>query len=215
MTSVVGGPVPDWQGAEAKVNIGMFAGQQAVYKQRFKKDYRHPILDERLNSRRIVQEARCLVKAFKCNVKCPTVYFVDAENGLLVIEFINGVTAKERIIAESIDLLSLGAQLGETIARLHSNDIIHGDLTTSNILLENDQPVLIDFGLASVSNSIEDRAVDLYVLERAITSTHPQCGTQLFKAIVEAYGKVVSNPTATLSKLAQVQLRGRKRDMIG
>jgi TP53 regulating kinase-like protein len=215
MATACEGLAPDWQGAEAKVSIRAFAGQRAIYKQRFKKDYRHSILDERLNSRRIVQEARCLVKAFKCNVKCPTVYFVDAKNGLLVMEYINGVTAKERIISDSIDLLCLGTQLGETIARLHSHDIIHGDLTTSNILLEENRLVLIDFGLASVSNSIEDRAVDLYVLERAITSTHPQCGTQLFKAIVESYGKVVSNSTATLSKLAQVQLRGRKRDMIG
>jgi len=32
---------------------------------------------------------------------------------------------------------------------------------------------MIDFGLSSNSTMIEDRAVDLYVLERAFISTHP------------------------------------------
>lgn len=131
------------------------------------------------------------------------------------MEKINGLSVKEAIIQSLMPMEVLGRLLGEIIANLHSADIIHGDLTTSNILLRKDLPVLIDFGLASVSNSAEDRAVDLYVLERAINSTHPECGQQLFHAILSAYGSTVNNAKATLSKLADVQLRGRKRDMIG
>lgn len=109
----------------------------------------------------------------------------------------------------------LGKSIGQIIARLHSSEIIHGDLTTSNIIISNTEPVLIDFGLSCVSNSVEDRAVDLYVLERAILSTHPSIGPTLFTSIIQSYAESVSNSKDTLSKLAQVQLRGRKRDMIG
>lgn len=213
MTSL--GLEPQWQGAEAKVYVGEFAGKPAIYKQRFPKTYRHPVLDERLNSRRITQEARCIAKAWKSRIPTPTLYFVDSKAALIVMEKIDGLSVKEAIIQSLMPMEVLGRLLGEIIANLHSADIIHGDLTTSNILLRKDLPVLIDFGLASVSNSAEDRAVDLYVLERAINSTHPECGQQLFHAILSAYGSTVNNAKATLSKLAEVQLRGRKRDMIG
>lgn len=65
---------------------------------------------------------------------------------------------------------------------MHDAAVVHGDLTTSNILVK-DAPgteagfeiVLIDFGLAAMQPNVEDKAVDLYVLERAFTSTHPGC----------------------------------------
>ena len=60
---------------------------------------------------------------------------------------------------------------------MHAIDVIHGDLTTSNMLLRSTSPpsiVLIDFGLSYVSSLVEDKAVDLYVLERALASTHPE-----------------------------------------
>ena len=59
---------------------------------------------------------------------------------------------------------------------MHEAKIVHGDLTTSNMLLRNSQPnhlVMIDFGLSYTTSLAEDMAVDLYVLERAILSTHP------------------------------------------
>ena len=68
----------------------------------------------------------------------------------------------------------LGATIGKQLAEMHSLDLIHGDLTTSNMLLRpNGSLVWIDFGLSYISNLPEDKAVDLYVLERAISSTHP------------------------------------------
>jgi TP53 regulating kinase-like protein len=71
--------------------------------------------------------------------------------------------------------------LAKLIYRVHdlgtifvTEGVIHGDLTTSNMIYKDGQIYLIDFGLSYVKNSIEDRAVDLYVLERAFISTHPQ-----------------------------------------
>jgi len=117
----------------------------------------------------------------------------------------------------------IAERIGEIVARLHSAGLIHGDLTTSNImthlssLLSNPQMhvTLIDFGLASVSSSAEDRAVDLYVLERALVSTHPLLGVQMFRDILAAYEKQFIDAAPTLKKLAEVQLRGRKRSMVG
>ena len=67
-------------------------------------------------------------------------------------------------------LTDLSVKIGRIIGNLHLNEIIHGDLTTSNILIvkeDNDLKIyFIDFGLSIVSNHLEDKAVDLYVLER-------------------------------------------------
>lgn len=142
-------------------------------------------------------------------------YFVDSKAALIVMERIEGCTAKEVIAHALMPIDQLGKAIGEIVARLHTAEIIHGDLTTSNILCREGRPVLIDFGLASVSSSIEDRAVDLYVLERAINSTHPECAKPLFQEILVSYEAIVTNSKATLAKLAEVQLRGRKRDMTG
>lgn len=51
---------------------------------------------------------------------------------------------------------------------LESN-IVHGDLTSSNIMIQNtsNAPALIDFGLSSFAALVEDKAVDLYVLARS------------------------------------------------
>ena len=69
--------------------------------------------------------------------------------------------------------------IGTSVGGLHASGVVHGDLTTSNLILRKKDGgemdvVLIDFGLGSVSTSDEDMAVDLYVLERAFASTHPK-----------------------------------------
>jgi TP53 regulating kinase and related kinases len=69
--------------------------------------------------------------------------------------------------------------IGTSVGGLHASGVVHGDLTTSNLILRDKgrgemDVVVIDFGLGSVSASEEDMAVDLYVLERAFASTHPR-----------------------------------------
>lgn len=131
------------------------------------------------------------------------------------MEYIDGITVKHTLLANESAHEAIAHRIGQVIAALHSCNIIHGDLTTSNILLRNGECIMIDFGLSSISTSVEDRAVDLYVLERAILSTHPTIGAAFFARILHAYADKVSNSKTTLAKLAEVQKRGRKRDMIG
>lgn len=118
-----------------------------------------------------------------------------------------------------IGLELMAQKIGQEVGLLHANGIIHGDLTTSNMLIREDGEsslCLIDFGLASISTKAEDRAVDLYVLERAINSTHSKVGQKLFAQIMDAYYKSAPSIADNVrSKLAEVQRRGRKRDMIG
>lgn len=122
------------------------------------------------------------------------------------MEHISGPTVKQVILNKLIPLNILAAQLGKLVASSHATDLIHGDLTTSNILFRPDlsEAVLIDFGLAQVSGMVEDKAVDLYVLERAIASTHPEA-IELFKMILEAYADNldISTGKAILNKLAE------------
>jgi len=120
-------------------------------------------------------------------------------------------------------------QVGESIGKMHDADIVHGDLTTSNIMVldngsqNNSQVnnllapptvVLIDFGLGMTQSTIEDKAVDLYVLERAFLSTHPG-SEDIVRAILESYRFASRKGTPVLQKLEQVRMRGRKRDMFG
>jgi TP53 regulating kinase and related kinases len=133
-------------------------------------------------------------------------------------------------------LLPLAKEIGRILGTMHRNHIIHGDLTTSNLLMEGRPEdlriALIDFGLGSYSESAEDKGVDLYVLERALLSTHPNT-ERLFEAILGSYmiaygsaddeeassGKKGLGRKATaeqvLSKLNEVRMRGRKRTMVG
>lgn len=120
-------------------------------------------------------------------------------------------------------------RIGHTVGGLHRAGVVHGDLTTSNLMLrrtntvgedESGNPsmegevVLIDFGLAAQSIQDEDRAVDLYVLERAFGSTHPRT-EPLFGELLQGYREVYRGASSTLKRLEDVRMRGRKRSMIG
>lgn len=129
---------------------------------------------------------------------------------------------------------ALMVKMGEAVGKLHAADIVHGDLTTSNVMVrrkvrkgllcaaqeevvehvEDEGVVLIDFGLGSMSTAEEDKAVDLYVLERAFASTHPKA-EKLFKDVLEAYQRSYKKSKPVMRRLQGVRMRGRKRTMIG
>jgi TP53 regulating kinase-like protein len=118
-------------------------------------------------------------------------------------------------------LKALAHEVGLTVGKMHDAGIIHGDLTTSNILINlsasDGKPVLslIDFGLSHVDNSPEDKGVDLYVLERALTSTHSNI-PWFFEIVLEAYKTTNLRDGKEVGvKLDEIRLRGRKRTMVG
>ncbi|KAL3644892.1 hypothetical protein CASFOL_010072 [Castilleja foliolosa] len=210
------------QGAEARVFESTFVGRRSIVKERFSKKYRHPSLDSKITLRRLNAEARCTTKARKLGVSTPVLYAVDPLVHSLTFEFVEGPAVKDiflafgsqGIVEERLD--DIAKQIGDAIAKIHDGGLIHGDLTTSNMLIRNttNQLVLIDFGLSFTSTLPEDKAVDLYVLERALLSMHSSCGNVMDK-ILKAYRKSSKQWCSTLNKLAQVRQRGRKRTMIG
>jgi TP53 regulating kinase-like protein len=219
-----------------------------LLKYRFKKQYRHPSLDVSLTRSRVSGEARALMKCLRSGVNVPGIRMVDAAAGVIGIEWIEGKSvryllpggaeeeevkeppkdeedfeAEDPLLEYCISQDTLMGFIGTEIAKMHIADIIHGDLTTSNMMLRHPSSfrspgtelVLIDFGLAYSSNLVEDKAVDLYVLERAFASTHPD-SEPLFASVLKAYqDKMGKEWTAVGRRLDDVRLRGRKRSMVG
>lgn len=206
------------QGAEARVYKAVWLNKDTVVKYRFAKKYRHPDLDTKLTRQRTSNEAKALARARKLDVLAPTLYYVDLEGKCLYLERVRGISVKERIFqgrTEEDDLKEVLRNIGRAVATLHDGGVIHGDLTTSNMIITEDSKLsLIDFGLSFNSMLAEDKAVDLYVLERAFTSAHSVAG-DLFSLVLEEYKKSSKFWCSTLNRFAQVRLRGRKRLMVG
>ncbi|XP_077191645.1 EKC/KEOPS complex subunit TP53RK [Paroedura picta] len=213
------------QGAEARLYRGLFLGRPTVVKLRFPKRYRHPALEERLSRKRTAQEARSLLRCRRAGISAPVVYFVDYVSNCIYLEDIVGsLTVRDHIISaqksgkDVSSLITVVEKIGEVLARMHDEDLIHGDLTTSNMLLrppaEKLELVLIDFGLSFISALPEDKGVDLYVLEKAFLSTHPNT-EPLFEALLKRYSAASKKSAPVIKKLDEVRLRGRKRSMVG
>jgi len=237
------------QGAEALLykSTYLLPSLPCALKHRPPKRYRHPILDARLTKHRILSETRVLAKCRRDGVPVPAVYGLDSDQrgGWIAMEWVDGEVIRTSLNrwlrrrkeegktledkAGQEEVLGLMEKIGRAVGRMHAVGVVHGDLTTSNIMLRpapKGQPnghvdgeldgeiVLIDFGLASQSSQDEDRAVDLYVLERAFGSTHPSAEA-LFGEVLKAYGDSFKGAAVVLRKLEDVRMRGRKRSMIG
>jgi TP53 regulating kinase-like protein len=236
-------PRDEWtllcQGAEAKVwKLSSNDGKEKwICKERFTKAYRHPELDERLTKSRCRTEARVLEKCIKNSdaIRVPKVVRLDPP--LLYLEYLDGPTLKAHWNASKSSIgnkqqLSefeeMAKRMGTVIGHVHNLGVVHGDLTTSNmIILNRDTPelielALIDFGLAKSTTSAEEQACDLYVLERALLSTHPELPGLFFATLLQAYSDITESTLSstkksqnTLQRLEQVRLRGRKRECFG
>ena len=63
---------------------------------------------------------------------------------------------------------ALHKKAGEILAVLHKAQIIHGDFTPANLIQEGRKLFVIDFGLGFFSNDIEDKAIDVYTMLKAL-----------------------------------------------
>ena len=191
------------QGAEAK----LFLEEGKIIKNRFPKSYRIKEIDEKLRGFRTRREAKILQKLQAMGFPTPKVIKNDKKENL-VIEKIDGKLMKD--VLEKLDYKKLCEEIGRKIAILHNNSIIHGDLTTSNMILNN-KIYFIDFGLSFFSEKAEDKAVDLHLLKEGLESKHYRIWEDCFKCVVEAYKKDAKNSNATLKRLEVVEKRGRYR----
>lgn len=158
------------KGAEATVFKGFFLQASSVMKQRYPKTYRLPKIDQMIRFQRLRAEARILVKAWKLGVKVPTLLGIDVGKQTLMIEEIPGKLLFSLLNSNTLDSLKpVFKKIGKQVAILHRNNIIHGDLTVFNIIVvTNEGPWLIDFGLSQVSVEIEKKADDLFTFSSTL-----------------------------------------------
>jgi len=191
------------QGAEAKI----IRKGNLIIKDRISKGYRHPELDKKIIKTRTKKEKNLLEKASKIiNAPTPEQTY---EINIIKMPFINGRKLSESL--EKLDYKKISKEIGKSIAKLHDNDIIHGDLTTSNMIWVDDQKksrlYLIDFGLGFTSKRIEDKAVDLHLIKQALEAKHFSIHKECEKIIIENYNS--KDKEKVLEQLKKVEERGR------
>ncbi|UCE80338.1 MAG: Kae1-associated serine/threonine protein kinase [Methanobacteriota archaeon] len=195
-------------GAEAKLDSSKWMDRDVVVKQRLVKGYRHPELDRSLQSFRIRNEVRLMLEARRAGISVPIVYTVDLDGSKIVMEEIPGIRVKDALQDPKTDGSDVCVKIGEIAGRLHANDIVHGDLTTSNMLLDGNRIVLIDFSLGQKSSEIEDKGVDMHLLEEAFRSAHHSRG-ELYDIVKESYAESYADGAKVLRKVAEIERRGR------
>lgn len=187
------------QGAEAVI----IHENDFIIKDRIKKGYRHPELDKKIIRTRTRKEAKLLEKASKL-INAPNP--IKTEFNEIEMPFIKGKKLSEHL--EELDYKKICKQIGNSIAKLHDNNIIHGDLTTSNMILTKDNKLyFIDFGLGFTSSRIEDKAVDLHLIKQALEAKHFLIHKEAEKIILDNYNS--KDKTRVLEQLKKVEARGR------
>ncbi len=190
------------QGAEAKI----FLYNSIIEKQRLPKTYRHPQLDTRIRNRRTKSETKILIKAHEAKINVPNL--LHSEKNTIQMEYINGDRLSETLNSYSKKKqFEVMKKIGEQLSKLHRQNIIHADLTTSNTILQKNKVFIIDFGLSYISTKIENKAVDIHLIKQAINAKHFQNSQNLFDAFKEGYKSDHSKDV--LSRLNIVEKRGR------
>jgi TP53 regulating kinase-like protein len=205
------------QGAEAIITLD----KDIITKNRIPKSYRLKELDEKIRRKRTEKETKILKKAKLFGINVPNVlHEFTAQNQVtkeyslhdpykIIIEYIDGDKLSDKLNSypEEKQFMTMKT-LGQEVSKLHQNDIIHGDLTTSNTILKEDKVFIIDFGLGFISKRIEDKAVDLHLIKQALEAKHFQNFEKLFENFKEGYG---NNPESkkVFEQLKKVEGRGR------
>ncbi len=199
-------------GAEASLTevtgSGSLEGRRVVEKTRFPKKYRDEDLDRRLGCERMKAEAKLMAEVRTLGIPVPIIYDMDIEGRKLVMEFIDGVTAKEFLNSERESKRGLCMEIGRYLGTLHGNDIVHGDLTTSNMIMSDGRLYLIDFSMGSKTREVEDKGVDLHLLAEAFKSSHPAL-PDLLAAALEGYREAYPRAENVVAKMAEIEKRGR------
>ena len=201
-----------YQGAEAKICRSKYMNFETVEKRRITKSYRIKNIDNRLISYRTKEEAKLMIEARNQGVSIPVIYDVNLDDGIITMEYLKGKRIKD--ILNNLDeeeRAHICKMIGESIAKLHNNNIIHGDITTSNMILMDDKIHFIDFGLGEINSEVEAKGVDLHVLMEAIESTHPRY-SNCFDYVLEGYkNKLKDDAKPVIKKIEDIVKRGRYR----
>jgi len=200
-------------GAEAIVSRLRWNGFDLVSKHRVPKPYRVPELDRWIRDRRTIREAKIIVELKRAGVPAPAIILLDRSSSTIYMQYIKGVELKKALDRlDPMKIVEIAGRLGEIVGRMHLRRIVHGDLTTSNVILDEAGRIyLIDFGLSSVTDDVEEFAVDIHLLDRSLESAHHKIREKFMKHFLLGYSKIVGRDRAleVLGKVKEIRMRGR------
>jgi Kae1-associated kinase Bud32 len=190
-------------GAEATI----YVDGAVVSKVRENKAYRIEEIDSALITSRTRREAKILTKLAAAGIAVPKV--LSTTKTTINMDLVPGTKVRDCLTKTNVSVLS--PKIGAILAQMHALDITHGDLTTSNMIWDEEKIWLIDFGLSQVSLRIEDKAVDLHLLKHALESYHHDCFEEAFDLIIKTYSENLTNSVEILERLEIVEKRGRNK----
>ena len=201
------------KGAEASLFLADWHQRKVIIKVRVPKKYRPKELDARIRSYRTIHEPQLMHEAKAAGVPTPLIYMVNVPESTIVMEYIEGQQVKQVLnSAFKPQRQDLCVKIGETIAHLHSRGLIHGDLTTSNLILTPESKLFfVDFGLGEKNFEVEAQGVDLHLLKRALQSTHFQHWEECFQNVLGGYTSILGEEAAekVYEKIREIERRGR------
>jgi TP53 regulating kinase-like protein len=206
-------PVLIKKGAEASLYLSEWHQRKAVTKTRIPKRYRPEALDRQIRTYRTVHEPQLMHEAKTAGVPTPLIYMVNVPEATIIMQYIEGVQVKQCLNkAPKAERKKICHKIGELVGKLHKEGLIHGDLTTSNMILTPEgQIFLIDFGLGEKNVELEAKGVDLHLLKRALQSTHFGFWEACFDDVLAGYGAVIGGVLAkkVYEKIVEIERRGR------
>ncbi|MBD3405558.1 MAG: Kae1-associated serine/threonine protein kinase [Candidatus Lokiarchaeota archaeon] len=199
-------------GAESTIFHGYWSNKEVILKVRPCKSYLITPIDRMLRISRTVRESRMLTFARTLGVPTPSVYWIDVQTSSILMDFIRGESLKN--LVESLTnekLAQLCKTFGYLLAELHKGDTIHGDPTTSNVILDEfDKMWLIDFGLSERNATIEMKGTDLHLVNRAIETTHWKHQEIMNQSILDGYSSNYgSDSNLIIARMNAIRERGR------
>lgn len=201
------------KGAEASLFLTEWHNRKAIIKIRIPKLYRPVELDQQIRSYRTIHEPQLMHEAKAAGVATPLIYMVNVAESTIIMQYIEGERVKELLNnTQKSSRQAICTKIGESVASLHKYGLIHGDLTTSNMIQSpNGKIYFIDFGLGEKSSEIEAQGVDLHLLKRALQSTHFGFWEECFKSVQCGYSSVrgVELAEKVYEKIREIERRGR------
>lgn len=201
------------KGAEASLYLTEWYERKIIVKLRIPKKYRPEVLDRQIRSYRTIHEPQLMHEAKAAGVPTPLVYMVNVPLSSITMEYVEGQQIKQLLnIVPEDQRQKLCVIIGVLIGKLHNHGLIHGDLTTSNMILSPEGKIFfVDFGLGEKNFEVEAQGVDLHLMKRALQSTHYQFWEECFKNIMHGYSSILGVEAAekVYEKIKEIERRGR------
>jgi TP53 regulating kinase-like protein len=201
------------KGAEANLYVDEWYGRKVVIKKRIPKKYRPAALDEQIRTYRTVHEPQLMHQAKAGGVPTPLIFMINVPEASITMEYIEGQQMKQILNkVERTKRRELCIKVGELVGKLHRQGLIHGDLTTSNMILNPQGDIFfVDFGLGEKNSELEAEGIDLHLMKRALQSTHYNFWEECFKNVLCGYSSFLGSVTMekVYEKIREIERRGR------